>query len=149
MSSGATHDKITIVAGIAIAITAYYFLGWYIATIVTSAFLFSGFAFNGDLDIYSDPYKRWCIIRYIWIPYRRFGHRSFWTHGFLAGTIVRLLWIAPLILVGTYASGVWFLVPAFIVSHWQECMWAVAGLEAGSMSHTWADMTSSTWKKMF
>ena len=94
MPSGVVHDRITIwilpwVVGITYCLTRSAEL----TLILAGGYLFSGMMFGPDLDIRSIQYKRWGIIRGIWLPYRRFlRHRSAWSHGFLLGTFVRLIY---------------------------------------------------------
>jgi len=150
MSDGKTHDFITYVTVIPLAALVGYLFGSQIAVAFAAAYLFSGLMFNGDLDTESTPYYRWKILRWIWLPYRKFGHRSKWTHGFLRGTATRLLWVSPLILgfllfiAFTAGLGV---ITAFTIKYWIHIIVFIIGLEAGSMSHTLADISSSAWKR--
>jgi uncharacterized metal-binding protein len=61
--------------------------------------------FGPDLDIYSRQFQRWGWLRWIWLPYRKtLHHRSLWSHGFIVGTTLRvvylMLWIGILSGVG-------------------------------------------------
>ena len=63
--------------------------------IVAGEFLFSGLMFGPDLDIYSVQYKRWGYLRWLWIPYQKtLKHRSFFSHGLIIGTTIRLIYLA-------------------------------------------------------
>ena len=148
MSSGPTHDKVTIILAPFILGGLWYFIGWQ-AIIVALAFLFAGFAFNGDLDLHSQVYNRWFLLKWIWIPYQQFGHRSFWTHGIIVGTIIRVLWLT-LPTTGILAlCGMWPLIIPFIISFKIETILVFIGLELGSMSHTFMDWASTGFKKIF
>jgi len=150
MADGKTHDAITYFTCIPLCLLANFLFGVNIAIVFTLAYVFSGLAFNGDLDIESKPYFRWGLLRFIWIPYRRFGHRSKWTHGFLRGTLTRLLWVSPLILalfiLMVYLNG-FTVVMNIITTYWYLIIAFIIGLEFGSMSHTLADISSSAWKR--
>ena len=149
MSSGQAHDIITIVTSIPCICVIAFFFGIFPALYFGLAYLFAGFAFNGDLDILSQTYHRWLILKYIWIPYRRFGHRSRLTHGFIIGTIIRLLWIAPIVIGILYLCNVTYPVfVSYLINHLGVFIWSIIGLESGAMSHTIADMMSTTWKKL-
>lgn len=150
MSDGKTHDFITYVTVIPIAALVGALLGQQLAIVFAAAYLFSGLMFNGDLDTESTPYYRWKILRWMWIPYRKFGHRSKWTHGFIRGTATRLLWVSPILIsilvFAIVANGIGVLC-VFFVKFWFHIIIFIVGLEAGSMSHTLADISSSAWKR--
>ncbi|MEB3338049.1 MAG: metal-binding protein, partial [Leptolyngbyaceae bacterium] len=94
MPSGRTHDRITLwslpwVGGATLVITQSSRL----TLIVAGGFLLGGLMFGPDLDIYSRQYQRWGWLKWIWLPYRKLlKHRSFWSHGFVVGTTLRLLY---------------------------------------------------------
>ena len=95
--------------------------------------------FNGDLDLESDPYNRWGYLKFIWKPYQKvFKHRSFFTHGPILGTMIRLLWIAlilsPLLL--TIDLNMLYLMTYEIK---EILILILIGLELGSLSHSIAD----------
>jgi uncharacterized metal-binding protein len=150
MSDGKTHDFITYVTVIPLAALVGFLFGQQLAVIFAVAYLFSGLMFNGDLDTESTPYYRWNILRWMWLPYRKFGHRSKWTHGFIRGTLTRLLWVSPILfgilLFIAFNVGIGVMA-AFIAKHWIGIIVFIIGLEAGSMSHTLADISSSAWKR--
>jgi uncharacterized metal-binding protein len=175
MPSGRTHDSITlwslpIVAGITLGITRSGTL----ALLVSGAFLFSGLMFGPDLDIYSQQYKRWGILRWIWLPYRKsMRHRSVFSHGFLVGTIGRMLYLA----VWVVGIGSVFIMASAIVQQsvgmtndWQasaqqtffittqvllqtvqrrpqEIVAVTIGCELGAMSHSLSDWIGSALKR--
>ena len=150
MSDGKTHDFITYASCIPLCLLVGWLFGPYISIAFTLAYVFAGLAFNGDLDTESTPYYRWKLLRFIWIPYRKFGHRSKWTHGFLRGTFTRLLWVSPLLLLillllchGLGGAVVY----KMIVDGWVYIVSFIIGLECGAMSHTLTDISSSTWKR--
>lgn len=176
MPSGRTHDSITLwslplIAGLSLVCTQDGSL----ALVTSGGFLFSGLMFGPDLDIHSKQYRRWGWLRWIWLPYRRsLRHRSFWSHGFLVGTIVRLLYlfswflllIAGVIVLGAFIaygqgqSAQWYtLVQQQLSLTGQRIrqVWTtypihatalVVGLELGAMSHSMSDWLGSTYKRL-
>ncbi len=160
MPSGQTHDRITlwslpVVAG-----------GTYLLTtssdrtlIVAGAFLFSGLMFGPDLDIYSIQYKRWGLLRWLWIPYQKtLKHRSVLSHGIIIGTTVRLLYIAIwLSIVGVFATGIaevwgdvswnWQLWVEIAKKYTYEWTLLFIGLELGAISHILSDRIGSFSKR--
>lgn len=142
--------------------------------LVSGGFLFAGLMFGPDLDIYSQQYKRWGILRWIWLPYRRsLRHRSIFSHGVIIGTIGRIfylgIWITLFAATGILISSI---VQHFLgmTAQWQivaqstivatvqqtialiqktpiECFALVTGLELGAMSHSLSDWIGSTIKR--
>lgn len=148
MSSGATHDKVTFLLTPIIATVAWFFIGYY-ALLLALMFLFSGLMFNGDLDIKSQVYNRWLFLKWFWIPYQSFGHRSKWTHGPVLGTITRLLWVGiPTTLILYFTGNIQLIIP-FIDKYYYECCISFIGLELGNISHTFMDWLSTGFKKLF
>lgn len=137
MPSGKTHDIVTIVlTPIIIGVSYYMNLDFISVSIIVTTFLFSGFMFNGDLDIPSRPFYRWKIFRMIWIPYQDlFSHRSIWTHGIIIGTVVRLIYLSPVIGICLYGLNI----NPFIDPYLRETILVFIGLELGSMSHSIMD----------
>ncbi|XGB41796.1 MAG: metal-binding protein [Nodosilinea sp. LVE1205-7] len=94
MSSGQTHDRITfyslpLVMLATLGVThSLWLMLW-----VGLGFLVGGLLLGPDLDIHSVQYKRWGWLRWIWLPYRgSMRHRSFWSHGPIIGTTVRVIY---------------------------------------------------------
>jgi uncharacterized metal-binding protein len=138
--------------------------------IVCSGYLLGGLLLGPDLDIHSRPYKRWGWFRWIWLPYQKsIRHRSFWSHGFLVGTSLRVLYlglwllgissIGLLLWAGTIAGAQWW--PLFQTNlqtivqggllffqrYSQESLLLFLGLEIGAMSHSGSDAIISAWKR--
>ena len=90
-----THDTITYLLLIFLIPISLLYIGINIYSLIfIVSYIFSGLMFNGDLDCKSKPYYRWWIFRFVWIPYQSlFKHRSFFSHGILIGTLIRLLYI--------------------------------------------------------
>ncbi|MDX2271910.1 MAG: metal-binding protein [Cyanobacteriota bacterium] len=164
MPLATTHDRITLWTAPAIILATGLVTEQADITLATAtAYLFSGLMFSGDLDIYSKQYRRWLGLRWIWIPYRRLmRHRSFWSHGLLVGSLIRLLYLGvwlgilllPVAALGALA-GYWLWQP----STWLSDLWQwgqvhqplligiFCGLELGSINHSLSDWTFSSWKR--
>jgi uncharacterized metal-binding protein len=161
MPSGKVHDKITVVGAVVTA-PAWYFLtpaphepsvG---ATLIVSL-LFAGLMLSPDLDLNSSIYHRWGPLKWLWWPYQKaVPHRSFLSHSWLLGPILRvayfllLLWgVAHLFVWGRsqllgaqYAAVVrtpidmlqdgWRLYPDHVA-------WGLVGVLIGTALHTAAD----------
>lgn len=97
MPSGKTHDRIAFALVIPLVLTGELLLNltvWQNVIFVVAA-LFCQLMFGPDLDAKSVHYKRWGLLRWIWIPYRKiFRHRSRYSHGILAGTATRIAYFA-------------------------------------------------------
>ena len=164
MPSGVVHDRITIwilpwVVGITYCLTH----SGELTLILSGGYLFSGMMFGPDLDIRSIQYKRWGIIRGIWLPYRKFTrHRSAWSHGFILGTCVRLIYLFLIVAwIGIFGVAIAQLCFGFswnwqdfareqlgllITKYPRETLALFCGLEIGAMSHSISDWISSNRK---
>lgn len=166
MPSGSTHDRLTlwILAPIAA-------LSWLLTTsaeltlIICASFLFSGLMFGPDLDIYSVQFKRWGKLKFIWLPYQKLlRHRSIISHGFLIGTIFRVIYLLSFlafvsIFIVAVAQSLWgfywnwreFILSSieFLSGDYQDiAIAAFVGLELGSLSHILSDaIASAAYKK--
>ncbi len=162
MPSGRTHDRITLwglpfVAGFTFGQTHSGDL----TLIVSGGFLFSGLMFGPDLDINSIQYKRWGLLRWLWIPYQKtLRHRSLLSHGLIIGTTIRLLYLATWLgILSIFSLGtaqlIWGvewrqLVVALIersTKYTTEWIALYLGLEIGAMSHSVSDWSSSAYKR--
>ncbi len=164
MPSGKTHDRITLwslpwIVGLTFILTRSSEL----TLLVSGGFLFSGLMFGPDLDIYSVQFKRWGWLRRLWLPYQKMmRHRSFFSHGLIIGTGLRLLYLGTfLAIIGIFGVAIAQLIWGFSW-HWQEFfrflgrqflvykVEAIAlflGLELGAMSHAFSDWSNSNYKK--
>ena len=164
MPSGRTHDRITLwslpfVAGVTFGQTQSSNL----TLLVSGGFLLGGLMLGPDLDIYSRQYQRWGWLRWIWLPYRKLmRHRSFWSHGPVVGTMLRLLylaiWITALGWVGVaIATGLGYntldwstaseRAQRLILQFSPQIMALCLGLELGSLSHSSSDWLGSAYKR--
>ncbi len=165
MPSGNTHDRITL-----------WLLPWIVGgtyllakdgeltLIVAGGFLFGGLMFGPDLDIYSIQYKRWGVLRYIWLPYRRLlRHRSLFSHGLILGTTIRIVYLLIVvsllaIFIVAIAQLIWgfywnwqqFVLKILVLlktKYLLETVALLSGLELGSLSHSLSDWIASSYKK--
>jgi uncharacterized metal-binding protein len=164
MPSGKNHDRITLLSlPWVVGITALVTRKSQLTFLVSCCFLFSGLMFGPDLDIYSVQYQRWGILRWFWLPYQKMlKHRSFFSHGFLIGTVLRLCYlfsglflvslviipVCQLFLQFSFNWQVFFLsfYSSIVTVYPQEIISLFVGLELGAMSHTLADSIDSRWK---
>ena len=161
MPSGQTHDRITLWSLPVIAGSTYLLTqgSGDRTLIVAGAFLFSGLMFGPDLDIYSVQYKRWGCLRWLWIPYQKtLKHRSFFSHGLIIGTMLRILYLAIwLSILGVFAIGIaelwggvswnWQLWVTIAKKHTYEWILLFIGLEMGAISHILSDRLGSFVKR--
>jgi uncharacterized metal-binding protein len=164
MPSGRTHDRITlwslpIIVGLSMLATR----NAKITLLLASGYLFSGLMFGPDLDIHSVQFKRWGLLRGIWLPYqKKMRHRSRYSHGFLIGTAIRVVYL--LVIVGAVVGvggaiahllfdlpwdwgQAWQQSQAFAQTHALGGVALFIGLELGAMSHSLADWTGSAYKR--
>jgi uncharacterized metal-binding protein len=176
MPSGRTHDSITLwslplIAGVTFDRTQNAGL----TLLLSGGYLFSGLMFGPDLDVYSQQYKRWGILRWIWLPYRQsMRHRSFLSHGMILGTAIRVLylmtWGAAALGVGVLVSAIAYFLAGELAlwqqgfgQSWQwgmsglgrslqvnasEWLALLLGLELGALSHSMSDWIGSRYKRL-
>ncbi|HEY9888288.1 MAG TPA: metal-binding protein [Candidatus Obscuribacterales bacterium] len=164
MPSGKTHDRITLwclpwVGLGALAVTSH----WGYTLLVTTSFTFAGLMFGPDLDIRSVQSKRWGWLGWLWSPYRRhLRHRSWLSHGFLAGTVGRLLYLFIWIVIGILGvleftnrsgqtsvtwQGLGQAIAQIFFQYWRVWAAIAVGIELGAMSHSVSDWLVSGWRR--
>jgi len=158
VASGKTHDAVTLWTLPLVTGGVWWWAGAAPALVVGGCYLFSGLMFSGDLDIHSNQYRRWGWLRWLWLPYRRwFAHRSMWSHGFLVGTVVRLVYLGSWgVLLGTAMLGLGRILNYPLNLDWNYVwrlvggygLWVFGGLELGAMSHSLGDVISSGYKRL-
>lgn len=165
MPSGQTHDRITlwslpVVAGGTFALTRSSSH----TLLVAGGFLFGGLMFGPDLDIYSQHYRRWGWLRWIWLPYQKsIRHRSIFSHGPFLGSALRVLYlVCCLTALGFLGVGISQIIWGFpwnwqqfalqmgqaLISYQSECLAVYIGLEIGAMSHYFSDLVGSAYKRL-
>lgn len=170
MPNADTHDRITyIFAPITFIAALWYWQMPVMALIATAAMLFAGLMFGPDLDLHSRPYRRWGPLRFMWKPYQAaLQHRSPFSHGPILGTIVRIIYFlgvftfvgsVVLYIQQSYLHGEqtswqqqYLSLRNELIAYWrgadrQYMLAGFAGLWFGALTHTAADLISSTLKK--
>ncbi len=111
MPDGRTHDDITIVTA---SFMAPVCLGLIFdgspgrAVLALGSYLVSGLLFSDDLDIHSIEYRRWKLLRFLWLPYQKLiRHRSWLSHGLIIGAALRIVYFA-----GAFTVALWLLLTA-------------------------------------
>ena len=138
MASGKNHDR-----AILLSTPIIGFIGvshsLELGIVAASAHLLGGLYLSPDLDLVSRPYKRWGWLRWLWIPYQKLipCHRHWLSHGVIVGSIVRLLYLAALLL------PLWVIFPGL-----QQVDWAITwgkaiaflvGVELSALNHLLLD----------
>jgi uncharacterized metal-binding protein len=164
MPAGRTHDQITLAClPLTVALAFLYSRSPLFALICGGGFLFSGLMFGPDLDIPSCQYRRWGWLRWLWLPYQKsLRHRSLWSHGFLIGTVLRLIYLGCWLILLAAGAGMLFktlgywrgdwapllaMLRRWLLAHPQEGLALWLGLEAGAMSHSCSDWLGSTFRR--
>jgi uncharacterized metal-binding protein len=138
MASGENHDRsilfTTPIIGI-IGVSHSLELG----IIAASAHLLGGLYLSPDLDLKSKPLKRWGVLRVLWLPYQKLipCHRHWLSHGVIVGSVVRLLYLAALLL------PMWFIFPGLqqveLMITWEKAIAFFLGVELSALNHLLLD----------
>lgn len=167
MASGKTHDKITLIFSPLVAIIFLLldisFFGKngaiFLTLIGVASYIFGGYMFSGDLDIKSNEFKRWGKVKFIWIPYQRFfKHRSIFSHGFILGPLIRILYLYSMFIIIfslLYSFSIIKISPPsiirenikFILSNDKIFLNIFLALFIGSGLHTITDIITTSFKK--
>lgn len=164
MPSGRIHDRITYICLPGAGLLGYWLTQqWPLTGVFMGGFLFGGLMFGPDLDVRSVQSRRWGWLAWIWRPYRdRLRHRSWLSHGPLAGTLGRVLyltvWLAIFLLLGLEVSnaagytavtwaGLWQGTTSFLWRYRGLWLTLLLGIECGAMSHSLSDWLVSAWKR--
>lgn len=104
MAPGIVHTRHTLIASGLLAVAAI--IPDNPGGIAVALGCASGLWFSPDLDIWSDPTKRWGVLNLYWYPYRKLiKHRSPVSHTLLVSTLLRALYFLPLVLAPLMALG--------------------------------------------
>ena len=140
MASGRNHDRaIYFATPIVFGVGISYF-GIELGLIAGAAHYVGGLMLSPDLDLVSRPFKRWGLLRFIWLPYQRLvpRHRHWLSHGPVIGSAVRLVYLAALV------SPLWFLFPGLQQTQWSgvtlpNAMAFFCGVELSALNHLLLD----------
>lgn len=169
MPNARTHDIITIATAAAamplLLSSDSPDMGPVNTAVLVGSYLASGLLFSPDLDLDSTPYRRWSLLRWVWIPYQRLvPHRSWISHSLVLGPILRVLYFAGIMsLLALIVLGVLnLLVPIdptrliysltanaaeWIALRPWSVGYAVLGFVLGGAAHTLADIVYSGVKR--
>jgi uncharacterized metal-binding protein len=164
MPSGRTHDRITWTCLPLVALLGGFLTHHFgLTLLMMGGFLFGGLMFGPDLDVRSLQSKRWGYLAWIWRPYRSYlRHRSWLSHGPLAGTLGRLLYLGLWVAIATLATLEIVAATGHITPTWRALgaalgkgLWTyrgvwfalAIGIELGAMSHSLSDWLVSSWKR--
>jgi len=166
MPSGKTHDAVTFfLAAPTFAVTWIFSQNVPLSVIITFGMIFGGLMFGPDLDTHSKQYTRWSVFRFLWYPYQAFfAHRSRWSHGFIFGTFLRVVYFMGILtllsflasyVLAAYAGGAapslmesartWRKIGEFVKQNFGEYafLYVFIGLWLGAASHTLADIAGT------
>ncbi len=138
MASGKNHDRSILFASPIVLSVGGYYWGLEIGIIVGASHFIGGWYLSPDLDLKSLPWKRWGLLKFIWIPYQKFiPHRSPLSHAPVLGSAIRLLYLGALV------SPLWAIFPGL-----QQIQWAIGwgeaiafwvGVELSALNHLLLD----------
>lgn len=169
MSSGRTHERNNMAMLPFFMLIAIFLTSnpWLIVCFVTG-YVLSTYYLSPDLDTFSNAYRRFGRLRFIWRPYQMmFSHRGL-SHFVLIGTLSRLVYLLAVIL-GSYYLLAWLLSqqswaevelhtagitnlmknPAYIMELpiRNHLIWLFSGLLLSDMIHLFFDQLSSFAKR--
>ena len=138
MASGKNHDRSILFASPIIGIIGVSH-SLELGIVAAAAHIVAGLYLSPDLDLVSKPYKRWGWLRWISVPYQKLipCHRHWLSHGVIVGSVVRLLYLAALLL------PMWVIFPGL-----QQVQWAITwekaiafflGVELSALNHLLLD----------
>lgn len=162
MASGKTHNKVNYVSFILLMILLVYlgFQSLLLGFFMGLGVFFGTNYFGPDLDIRSSLYYRWGRLRWIWLPYQKmFKHRSIFTHGFIIGDIVRIIYfilvlvilLIPIsLLTSSLITPLTFKgIIVYIATNFKyEALFFILGILFSSIIHTITDYATTAYKKM-
>jgi uncharacterized metal-binding protein len=107
--------------------------------ITASSHLLGGLYLSPDLDLKSLPWKRWGILRFLWLPYQRIPHRHWLSHAPVIGSIGRLLYLGVLLSPVAIAL-YWELQPLQLGNDFRNSVAAaLVGVELSALNHLLLD----------
>ncbi len=117
MASGRNHDRSILFTSPIVGIIGVSY-SIELGIVAASAHLVGGLYLSPDLDLISKPFKRWGVLRVLWLPYQKLipCHRHWLSHGVIVGSVVRLLYLAAFLL------PLWFIFPGL-----QQVQWDITG----------------------
>jgi hypothetical protein len=115
-ASGRNHDRAILFASPLVLVVGCWQFGE-LGIIAGASHLLRGLYLSPDLDLISRPYKRWGVLRFIWLPDQRLiPYRSPLSHAPVLGLLLRLAYLAAWLSNGSSGSLVYRLVKGDRVS---------------------------------
>ena len=156
MPMGSAHRAINTI--VSVPLFGWIQVGFHLQTLEVALFAggytFATFFMNPDLDLASDGYQSWGLLRFYWLPYQKtMTHRSFWSHFPVVSTLLRvayLLWL-PVVL--------FFLLGASVQSAIRELafdwnpvlreisLFTILGMVCSDTLHLFLDLTNTRIKR--
>jgi len=98
----------------------------------------AGMYLSPDLDTASKPFKRWGVLKIVWVPYQKnIPHRSPLSHAPLLGSAIRLAYLAALLL------PLWIIFPGLRQIEWaitwEKAIAFLVGVELSALNHLLLD----------
>ncbi len=139
MASGRNHDRAIHFATPVVGICIGYYLTPMLGLIAASSHLLGGLYLSPDLDLKSLPWKRWGILRFLWLPYQRIPHRHWLSHAPVVGSIGRLVYLG--VLLSPVAIVFLKALPPLQMGRefWYAIASALVGVEASALNHLLLD----------
>lgn len=161
MASGKQHEKINLYfLCVLLIILLYFFIktsnirgDYFLVFPLIVGYLFGTYFFGPDLDIKSRPTKRWGVLKFLWIPYRKlFKHRSIFTHGIIIGDILRIIYLFLIFLFPSYLIICLIFKIDLSMNHFSvfkniDFIFICIGIILSSSVHTITDVLYSSYKK--
>ena len=137
MASGRSHDRAVYFATPIVGIVAASY-SIELGIIAASSHGLAGIFLSPDLDTVSKPFKRWGVLKFLWIPYQKYiPHRSPLSHAPLLGSAIRLLYLAVLLL------PLWIIFPGLREIEWaitwEKAIAFLVGIELSALNHLLLD----------
>jgi uncharacterized metal-binding protein len=140
MASGKNHDRAIYFATPVVGICIGYYLSPMLGLIAASSHLLGGLYLSPDLDLESLPWKRWGILRIIWLPYQKFiPHRHWLSHAPVVGSIGRLLYLGVLLFPVTLVLYRELQPLQLGKEFWHSVAAALGGIELSALNHLLLD----------
>lgn len=139
MASGKNHDRSIYIATPILGILSGYYFSPLLGLIVASSHLLGGLYLSPDLDLKSLPWKRWGILRFLWIPYQQIPHRHWLSHAPVIGSLGRLIYLA--VLVSPAGIALYKSIPRVRVADdfWIAIVAVLIGIELSALNHLLLD----------
>jgi uncharacterized metal-binding protein len=157
MPSGITHRTInTIVSVPATGAVLYWQHSIPNALLFAAGYTFATFLMNPDLDLDSDGYNSWGMLRFYWWPYKEaLAHRSVLSHFPVLSTILRIIYLMwlPVLLLLVLGSAVRAAAREAVLDWVPEylpyILFTIFGMMCSDTLHAILDVSSTKMKRFY